>query len=178
MEAMLKNIEYKKRFAIALVLIYIVFLPIISVITYFILKQIAINNAYNTARLYLTYFEAARDYVGDELRPILLKEMPDRFILQGMSRSYAARAITERVKQKLPGYILRNASLNPMNPKNIANEFEAGIINEFIAKKELREWRGLIEKDGYNYYVLAIGVPLLKGDVCTVTATLRQLQKS
>lgn len=152
---MLKNIGHKKRFAITLIFIYIIFLPVISAITYFILKQSAITDAYNTARLYLTYFEATRHYVGEELRPVLLQEMPDRFVLEGMSRSYAARVITERVKQKLPGYILRNASLNPRNPKNIANEFEAGIINEFITKRELREWKGLIEKDGYHYYVLA-----------------------
>lgn len=161
---MLKNIGHKKRFAITLIFIYIIFLPVISVITYFILKQSAITDAYNTARLYLTYFEATRHYVGEELRPVLLQEMPDRFVLEGMSRSYAARVITERVKQKLPGYILRNASLNPMNPQNIADEFEAGIINEFITEKELKEWRGLIEKDGYNYYVLAHrGSPAKRG---------------
>ncbi len=151
----MKNIGYKKRFTITLILIYIIFLPVISATTYFILKQSAINNAYDTATLYLTYFEATRHYVGDELRPILLKEMPDRFFPEGMSRSYIAGSITKRVMQELPGYILKNASLNPKNPKNRADEFEANIINEFITKKELKEWKGLIERDGYHYYVLA-----------------------
>lgn len=161
---MLKKIGHKKRFAITLIFIYIIFLPVISVITYFILKQSAINNAYDTARLYLTYFEATRHYVREELRPILLKEMPDRFVLEGMSGSYAARVISERVMQELPGYILRTASLkNPRNPKNLADEFEAGIINELITKRELKEWKGIIEKDGYHYYVLAhLGPPIEK----------------
>lgn len=149
-----RNLDPKRRFAIMMVLIYIFSLPIISTITYFILKQNAVDSAYNTARLYLAAFEAARHYVGDELRPILQKELPDKFIVEGMSRSYVAGSIARRVLQEIPGYIFKNASLNPRNPKNNADEFERGIINEFRSKIDVKEWKGLIEKQGY-YYVLA-----------------------
>ncbi len=150
-----KNLDPKKRFALLIILIYIISLPVISVITYLILKQNAINNAYNTARLYLTSFEAARHYVGDELRPVLQKELPDRFIVEGMSRSYVAGNIARRVLKELPGYFFKHASLNPKNPGNKADEFEADIINEFRSKREMKEWKSLIEKDGYEYYVFA-----------------------
>lgn len=160
-----RNLDPKRRFALAVILIYIVSLPIISTITYLILKQNAINYAYNTARLYLITFNATRHYVGDELRPVLQKELPSgKFILEGMSRSYVAGSITRRVLQDLPGYSFKNASLNPRNPKNKADEFETLIINEFRSRREMKEWKGLIEKQGYNYYVLArAGSPIEEG---------------
>lgn len=151
-----KNLNTKKRFAITVIIIYIVSLPVISAITYFILKQNAISYAYNIARLYLTTFEATRHYVGDELRPALLKELPPgKFILEGMSRSYVAGSITRRVLQELPGYSFKNASLNPRNPKNKADDFETRLITEFRNNKEMKEWKGLIERQGHHYYVLA-----------------------
>lgn len=150
-----RNLDPKRQFALTVIIIYIISLPIISAITYFILKQNAINYAYSTARLYLAAFESTRHYVGDELRPVLLKELPDRFILEGMSRSYVAGSITRRVLRELPDYVFKNASLNPTNLQNKADEFETRIINEFRDKRDIKEWKGLIEKQGFNYYVLA-----------------------
>ncbi|MBI5099812.1 MAG: DUF3365 domain-containing protein [Nitrospirae bacterium] len=150
-----RNLNARKRFAVVIILIYIVSIPIISAITYYILKQNAVDSAYNTARLYLASFEAARHYVGDELRPVLQREMPGKFIVEGMSRSYVAGSIARKVLQDIPGYIFKNASLNPRNPKNSADEFEREIINGFRDKKDGKEWRGLIERNGYHYYVLA-----------------------
>ncbi len=149
------RLDPKKRFGLLLLFIYIVSLPVISSITFFILKQNAIDYAYNMARLYLSTFSATRHYVGDELRPVLERELKGGFVLEGMSRSYVAGSITRRVLQEFPGYVFKNASLNPRNPKNKADEFEAGLINEFRKNKEMREWRGLITKEGQHYYILA-----------------------
>ena len=101
-----EKLDQKKRFTVLIILIYIISLPIISVITYYILKQNAINNAYNTASLYLRTYESTRHYVAEELRPVLQKELPGRFVVQGMSRSYVARSISRRVLKELPGQVL------------------------------------------------------------------------
>jgi signal transduction histidine kinase len=155
------KLNQKKRFTVLIILIYIISLPIISVITYYILKQNAINNAYNTASLYLRTYESTRHYVAEELRPVLQKELPGRFVVQGMSRSYVARSISRRVLKELPGHRFKNASLNPRNPINRADDLEARIINEFRNKSEMTEWRGFIEEQGAHYYVLAqAGLPI------------------
>jgi signal transduction histidine kinase len=159
--ALWKNLNQKRRFAVLIILIYIISLPIISVITYYILKQHAINNAYHTASLYLRTYESARQYVAEELRPILQKELPGRFVVQGMSRSYVARSISRRVLKELPGHRFKNASLNPRNPINRADDLETRIINEFRNNNEITEWKGLIEEQGAHYYVLAqAGLPI------------------
>jgi len=156
-----EKLDQKKRFSILIILIYIISLPIISLITYYILKQNAINNAYNTASLYLRTYESTRQFVAEELRPVLQKELPGRFVVQGMSRSYVARSISRRVLKELPGHRFKNASLNPKNPINKADDLETRIINEFRNNGETTEWRGLIADQGAHYYVLAqAGLPM------------------
>jgi signal transduction histidine kinase len=156
-----EKLNQKRRFAALMTLIYIVSLPIISVITYYILKQHAIDNAYNTASLYLRSYEETRHYVAEELRPVLQKELPGRFVIQGMSRSYVARSISRRVLKELPGHRFKNASLNPRNPLNRADELETRVINEFRRKSDIMEWKGLIEEQDAHYYVLArAGLPI------------------
>lgn len=149
------KLDPKKTFSIQLFFIYIVSCLVISYITFFLLKQHAIDNAYNMARLYLTVFSATRHYVSEELRPALERELSGRFILEGMSRSYVAGSITRRALKELPGYLFKNASLNPRNPGNRADEFETGIIYEFRKNLEMKEWKGLITREGQEYYVLA-----------------------
>lgn len=150
-----RNLGHKKRFGLLLIIIYIISLPIISTITYFILRQHEIDHAYQASRLYVAALEAAKEYVEKELRPVLLKELPHKFILEGMSRSYIAGSISGRIQKRFPDYIFKNASINPMNLENTADEFERKIINDFRTKKDIKEWKGFISKDEYDYYVIA-----------------------
>lgn len=157
----LKSLTHKRRFSLLLILIYIISLPIISTITYFILRQNEINHAYQASRLYIAAIEAAKQYVKEELRPVLRKELPDKFILEGMSRSYVAGSIARRIQEGFPDYIFKNASINPMNLENTADEVERKIINDFRTKKDIKEWKGFISKDDYDYYVIArAGTPV------------------
>ena len=153
--AAFKGLGPRKRFSLMLLLIYVIFLPVISEISYVILRDNAISDAYKTGKLYLSTLEAVRHYVGTELRPVLYKELPERFIVEGMSRSYIARKIAKKVLDELPGYRYKNASLNPRNPQSAADDFERDIIKRFKESK-LKEWRGVRSEDGRQYYVIAL----------------------
>lgn len=147
--------DHKTRFSLMLLLIFVFSFPIVMSGSYLILKNNSINNAYNTGRLYLAAVESVRGYVGEELRPVLAGEFPDRFILEGMSRSYVASKVARRVAGELPGFIFKNASLNPRNPDNAADGFEKEIIMGFRNPKGGREWKSLVEMNGSHYYVMA-----------------------
>lgn len=151
----LRSLGHKRQFSLLLILIYIISLPVISTITYFVLRQNAISHAYQASRLYIAAIDAVKQYVEEELRPVLNRELPHKFILEGMSRSYAAGSTARRILQGFPDYIFKNASLNPINLKNNADEFEIGIINDFRTKKDIKEWKGFISKEGNDYYVIA-----------------------
>jgi signal transduction histidine kinase len=155
MAFMIKELGPKKNFTLMLVLIYVVSLPIISSITYVVLKNNAVKDAYNAGRLYLATIGALKHYVAEELRPTFYREMPGRFIIQGMSRSFAAAHVAERVKSEMPNYMYKNASLKPRNPLNAADDFESGIIKSFINNRGLGEWEGFRTKPDHRYYVIA-----------------------
>ena len=152
---MFKDLSPKKRFGLLLITIYIVSLPIFSTVTYLILKQNAVKAAYNLGRLRLTTLEAVKNYVAEELRPIFYRELPGRFIVEGMSRSYVAGNIAGRAQKEYPGSLYKNASLGPKNPQNSPDSFEAEIINTFIRDRQLKEWSGFRTSPDGEYYVIA-----------------------
>lgn len=152
---MFKDLSPKKRFGLMLISIYFVSLPIISSLTYVILKNQAVKAAYNMGRLRLITMEAVKTFVAEELRPIFYRELPGRFIVEGMSRSYVAGDIARRAQKEYPGYLYKNASTAPKNIDNSADEFEAKIISIFIKDREVKEWSGFRTRSDGEYYVIA-----------------------
>lgn len=63
-----RTMNQKRRFTLVLLLIHAITLPLISVLTYVIMKQNAVLDAYSTGRLYLSGMSAIKHYVADELR--------------------------------------------------------------------------------------------------------------
>ncbi|MEJ2254629.1 MAG: DUF3365 domain-containing protein [Nitrospirota bacterium] len=152
---MLKELSPKRKFALMLVAVYAVSLPIVSGGAYVILKRNAVRDAYNMGRVHLSTIGAIKYYVAHDLRPVLYEEIPGRFILQGMSRSYVAGEIARRIHREDPDYVYKNASLNPRNPQDAADDFEVKIINTFIKDRKLREWKGFRTRQDGEYYVIA-----------------------
>lgn len=148
------RLEPKRRFTLLLILIYVASFPIVMGFSHFILKQNAIDHVYETGRLYLAAIEATRNYVSEELRPRLQKELPDKFVREGMSRSYVAGAIARQVMTELPGYKFKHASLNARSPKNRADSYEADMIRQFVDNRDLKEKKDLIERDDGKFYVI------------------------
>jgi signal transduction histidine kinase len=95
------------------------------------------------------------EYVRDELRPRLLHALPkDEFIREAMSTSFINKGIMKRFDKRFPDYIYRRVAINPMNPKNGADEFETGYIKKFfISNNSKKEWKGLVEKNGKGYFI-------------------------
>jgi signal transduction histidine kinase len=152
---MMSDFSQKKRFIIMLIIIYILSIPVFSAFTYLILKENAVRDAYNLGRLRLTTMGAIKHYVAEELRPIFYREMPGRFIVEGMSRSFVAADIALRVQRDFPGYTYKHASLNPKNPLNTADSFEQGIITDFMKDRNRREWQGFRTLPDGEYYAIA-----------------------
>jgi len=138
-----------------LILLHVIALPIMSGITYVFLKQKAVREARELGELRLTTMSAVRHYVAEELRPIFYRELPGRFIVQGMSRSFIAEDVARRVQKELPGYVYKDASLKPKNPANAADSFERETIEIFVRDSSLQEWSGLRAKPEGEYYVIA-----------------------
>lgn len=144
----------RRRFFITLLSVYVVSMLVISGISYTILKSYALEGTANVARVFLATLESSREYVGDELRPALTRELPDKFIVEGMSRSYVSRRIAEKVLRDEPEVKFKHASLNPLNPVDRADAFEESVIKDFSVRGT-KSWDGIIKREGMDFYVLS-----------------------
>ncbi len=146
--------DLRRRFFMTLLIVYAISLPVISVSSYLILTRYAYEGTQRVAKVFLGTIDASRQYVGNVLRPALQHELGGKFILEGMSRSFVSRKIAELELKSFPDIKYKHASLNPLNPVNRADKFEASIIRELASGGE-KTWDGFIDRDGVRYYVLA-----------------------
>ncbi|MGD8837200.1 MAG: DUF3365 domain-containing protein [Desulfobacteraceae bacterium] len=104
------------------------------------------------AQLLLTTMEASRDFTKKVVKPALYKALPGRFITEGMSSSFGARNIFERISKVYPQYYFKHAAPYPRNPINQADLFEMNIIKKFNNEKKLKEWQGYRSSEGGKKY--------------------------
>ena len=110
---MLKNMKLRKRFTVIMVVVYVISLPVMITGSYYILKQNAVREILEESNLLLAAMEAARKYTGEVLRPTVTKELPNRFIVEAMSATFVAKGIEKRIREKLPRYSFKEATLEP-----------------------------------------------------------------
>jgi HAMP domain-containing protein len=116
-------------------------LTLVSRVAYGFLRENARSQVVQQAQLMMESARATRDYTSEELKP-LLNKIPGHeteFIPQTVP-AYGATQSFSRLRQRYPEYTYREAALNPTNPRNRAEEFEADIIHAFRndpARKEI-----------------------------------------
>ncbi|WP_291320396.1 DUF3365 domain-containing protein [Desulfonatronospira sp.] len=105
------------------------------------------------SELVMAGVEASRQYVSEELRPMMYELMgEDHFVREAMSTSYVGRAVMDRFAPQLPGVRYRRVALNARNPEYEANPIEQDMIDYFRANPEETDWQGIVDHDGYAHF--------------------------
>jgi HAMP domain-containing protein len=107
-------------------------LALVAHVAYKFLMENAKSETVQQAQLMMESARATRDYTSEELKPLLSK-IPGHdteFIPQTVPAYGATQSFT-RLRKKYPEYTYKEAALNPTNPRNRAEDFEADIINVF-----------------------------------------------
>ena len=118
------------------------------------LQKDAEKQVFDKARLLLTTMESSRSFTSKVIKPALYKALPGRFIVEGMSSSFGARNIFERISKSYPQYYFKHAAPNPRNLINKASALEMNIINIFQANPALKEWKGFTDKEDKKEYMI------------------------
>ncbi len=147
-----RKLATKFMFGISVILIAV--LGLISILFYGELKSLYIKEAYQKTAIVLGHVEATMQYVKEERRPEMYHILgKGRFVREAMSTSFVNKGIMDRFVRMFPDFIYRRVALDPMNPKNRADAFEAALINRFsLAGKGDNVWKGLIRKNGSRYF--------------------------
>ncbi len=157
---MMKKVLRKPRklttkFMLGLGIILLCAVSIVSLLFYEHLKSLYIKETYQKTDLVLRHIDATMEYVRDELRPQMFHVLPKKeFIREAMSTSFVNKGIMKRFAKRFPDFIYRRVAIDPINPANRADDFEARFIREFSGNRGGRnEWKGLITKgDGKEYF--------------------------
>ena len=105
------------------------------------------------ARLVMESALATRTYTSTQVGPLLQTQMKYSFLPQSVP-AYAATEVFNGLRKTFPEYSYKEATLNPTNPRNRANDWEADIVNQFRSALDKPEVVG--ERDtpmGRSFYI-------------------------
>jgi len=94
------------------------------------LERGAIEEVEHNSQVLMATALAVRAYTTDEIKPFLDPLNAERFHPQTVP-AFAATETLRRLNENYPGYAYKEAVLNPTNPRDLADTWEAGLIERF-----------------------------------------------
>jgi HAMP domain-containing protein len=95
-----------------------------------LIKTIASEEVLQSSRIMMESAAGARKYTSEQIAPILRPQIGRHFYPQSVS-AYAAKRNFDVIHSIFPDFAYREAALNPTNPQDRAEDWEADIINDF-----------------------------------------------
>ena len=131
------------KFNLMLILLFGIGLLLVSHLSRRFLEANARDQTIQQAKLMISSARSTRDYTEEELNP-LLEKTPDhaeRFLPQTIP-FYAATVTFNHLRKDYPDYTYKEAALNPTNPRDRADGWEADIINYFRDHPDQKQLMG------------------------------------
>ena len=149
------------KFNLLLLVAFVLGLVIAGFLSFRILQQNAEEEVVATANLMMENALAIRAYTASEVGPLLNEADFDRFLPHTVP-SFAAQTNFRSVQERYADYSYKEAALNPTNLADLANEWEADIINRFRNDPGLEEQ--LIARDTPAGRTIVLARPLVVGN--------------
>ncbi|MGD9007081.1 MAG: DUF3365 domain-containing protein [Desulfobacteraceae bacterium] len=159
-----KALSLRTKFNLAIGVVFLCAVVLIYFLSGSRLEKDAEVQVAEKARLLLTTMESSRSFTSKVIKPALYKALPGRFIAEGMSSSFGARNIFERIRKSYPQYYFKHAAPYPRNLMNQADDFEMSIIQKFNNDPGLKEWQGYRTKGDAKEY--SIMKPIVAKERC------------
>ncbi len=153
---MLKNLHLRQKVTILLAIILVVGLCLSG----FTLSAVMTNNAKeeisSTAQVLMETMKSVRHYTSAQITPELEDKLDTTFLPQTIP-AYSAREVFEvlRKKSDYRDFFYKEATLNPTNLRDKADEFETKIVERFRNKKNLKELKGFRSLPGGDIFYIA-----------------------
>jgi protein-histidine pros-kinase len=103
-----------------------------------LVNAIARDEVVQSSRIMMESAAGARKYTSEQIAPVLRPAIAQHFYPQSVS-AYAAKRNFDVIHAKFPDFSYREAALNPTNPQDRAEDWEADIINQFRSHPEQPE---------------------------------------
>jgi protein-histidine pros-kinase len=166
------------KFNLIFVLVVALGIFVAATISRNLLRSNAQQEVVENAKLLIEGALAVRGYTSGQITKLLAPHMEAEFLPQTVP-SYSATEVLRTLAAKYPAYAYKEATLNPTNPRDRAEGWEADVVSEFRKNADLKEFIGQRETPaGISLYVarpLRISNPaclLCHSSVATAPKTL------
>ncbi|ACK72048.1 putative sensor with HAMP domain [Gloeothece citriformis PCC 7424] len=155
---MLRNLKLGAKLNLLLLSIFIVIVFLSGLLISKILEKNAEQVVTDKAFLLIETMGAVRNYTSKQINPELAPrlETEDQFIPQTVP-GYSAREVFEdlRTRPDYRDFFYKEATLNPTNLRDKADEFESKIVEEFRTNNKLKEKVGFRSLPGGDIFYIA-----------------------
>ena len=153
---MLKKFRLGTKFTLILSLVFLGGIVASWAILSQVLERRAEQEISARGLILIEAMNSVRRYTTTQVNPLLAPDLATaaEFIPQSVP-AFSAREVFEtlRTNAEYQNYLYKEATLNPTNPRDLANEFEAGLLNQFRAQPELTQLTGYTTLNGeYVFY--------------------------
>jgi len=152
------------KFNLVFIVVFLLGLAAASYVSKELLLRNARDEIVESARLMMESALATRSYTSNQVGPLLKTQMKYTFLPQSVP-AYSATEVFNTVRKNFPEYAYKEATLNPTNPRDRANDWEADIVQQFRNVSDKAEVVG--ERDtpaGRSFYIAR---PIqIKQDAC------------
>ncbi|HEY9668454.1 MAG TPA: DUF3365 domain-containing protein [Coleofasciculaceae cyanobacterium] len=155
---MLKNLKLGAKLNLLLLLIFVGVVTASGLALSKILEDNARDKVASQAFLLIETMSSVRNYTDTQVNPELAPrlETEDWFIAQSVP-AYSAREVFENLRshKQYNDFFYKEATLNPTNPRDKADQFETTIVESFRNKSELKEQTGFRSLPGGELFYVA-----------------------
>jgi len=139
---------------------------VLSTLTHTTLQENAKADIVTRAGLMMDSAGAVRTYTVEEIKPLLVTQLRQKFLPQSVP-AYAATQAFMRVQKHNPDYSYKEATLNPTNPVSRAVDWESDVIQMFRHNDKLDEFVGARDTPAGRSQFLARPIRITNSDCLT-----------
>lgn len=147
----------RTRFLIMMGILSLLALVAMGWSSYEFSRKAAMEEAKNKSDIIFKYLMAQRQFYQKDQAPLISALVEkDRFYPNLMSGFVATRKTFDYFNNKMPGFVLKYASTNPLLESNRADNDEKRMINSFKTTPSLKEMKGTMTKNGIQFFYHAV----------------------
>ena len=153
----LKNLKLGVKLNLILITILISAIVTCGILLSRILERKIEREVADKAFLIIETMNSVRNYTSSQVKPELASRLAtEAYFIPETVPAYSAREVFEglRKQPEYQNFLYKEATLNPTNPRDRANQFETGITQQFRQDKQLKEQTGFhTDANGKFYYI-------------------------
>ena len=155
-ETILKNVRLSNKFTILLLLVFVWGVVFSGIVLATLLERNAQNEIAAKALVLVETMNSVRDYTRDQIQPEFDRALESEFVPQAIG-PFAAREVFEKLRtdKTYSEFFYKEATLNPTNLRDKADDFETAIVERFSTETKLKELRGFRSLPSGKFFYIA-----------------------